>query len=330
VIAAIEKQNMGLTANRPPRHAIVTVLGPTGSGKSALALDVAEGFRGEIVNCDSLQLYRGFDIGTAKTPPNERRGVPHHLFDVLEPQMGYSAGEYSRQARTVIAQITARGRLPVIVGGTGFYLRALLAGLPALPERDEDLRSRLLAKEQARPGRLHRLLTRLEPAAAARIHPRDVQKATRALEVRLLTGTSMPAPAQAQALEGYVNVKIGLNPDRAVLHKRLDTRVEAMFNGGLLDEVRTLLAQGTMGTEKAFEALGYKQALLHLRGKLTLEEAIASTQLETRQYAKRQWTWFRRDPEIFWIAGLGDSPAVVAAARGHLAERLADFSDLLH
>jgi tRNA dimethylallyltransferase len=174
------------------------------------------------------------------------------------------------------------------------------------------------------------LLTRLEPAAAARIHPRDVQKATRALEVRLLTGTSMPAPAQAQALEGYVNVKIGLNPDRAVLHKRLDTRVEAMFNGGLLDEVRTLLAQGTTGTEKPFEALGYKQALLHLRGKLTLEEAIASTQLETRQYAKRQWTWFRRDPEIFWIAGLGDSPAVVAAVRGHLAERLADFSDLLH
>jgi len=192
---------MGLTANRPPRHAIVTVLGPTGSGKSALALDVAEGFRGEIVNCDSLQLYRGFDIGTAKTPPNERRGVPHHLFDVLEPQMGYSAGEYSRQARTVIAQITARGRLPVIVGGTGFYLRALLAGLPALPERDEDLRSRLLGKEQARPGRLHRLLTRLEPAAAARIHPRDLHKVIRALEVRLLTGCSLPAPAQAQPLE---------------------------------------------------------------------------------------------------------------------------------
>jgi tRNA dimethylallyltransferase len=330
VIAATVKQNMGLTANHPPRQAIVTVLGPTGSGKSALALDVAEGFSGEIVNCDSLQLYRGFDIGTAKTPPNERRGVPHHLFDVLEPQMGYSAGEYSRQARTVIAQITARGGLPVIVGGTGFYLRALLAGLPALPERDEDLRSRLLGKEQARPGRLHRLLTRLEPAAAARIHPRDVQKATRALEVRLLTGTSMPAPAQAQALEGYVNVKIGLNPDRAVLHQRLDARVEAMFNGGLLDEVRTLVALGATGAEKPFEALGYKQALLHLRGELTLEEAIASTQLETRQYAKRQWTWFRRDPEIFWIAGLGDSPETLSAARAHLAEGLAHFADLLH
>src|SRR5579863_6972808 len=237
IVIATIINNMGFTANHPPRPAIVTVLGPTGSGKSVLALDLAEGFSGEIVNCDSLQLYRGFDIGTAKTPPNQRRGVPHHLFDVLEPQMGYSAGEYSRQARSVVAQITARGRLPVIVGGTGFYLRALLAGLPALPGRDEELRSRLLGKEQARPGRLHRFLTRLEPAAAARIHPRDVQKATRALEVRLLTGSSLPAPAQAQPLEGYVNVKIGLNPDRAVLHQRLDARALAMFRGGLLEEV---------------------------------------------------------------------------------------------
>src|ERR1700686_2507839 len=161
---------------------LATVVGATGSGKSALALDLAERFSGEIVNCDSLQLYRGFDIGTAKTPPSGRRGVPHHLFDVLEPQMGYSAGEYSRQARPVISQIPWQGRLPVIVGGTGFYLRALLAGLPALPGRDEELRSRLLGKEQTRPGSLHRLLTRLEPAAAARVHPRDVQKLIRALE----------------------------------------------------------------------------------------------------------------------------------------------------
>jgi len=301
---------------------MVTVSGPTGSGKSALALDLAEGFDGEIVNCDSLQLYRGFDIGTAKIPPSERRGVPHHLFDVLEPQMGYSAGEYARQARIVISQIAARGRLPVIVGGTGFYLRALLAGLPALPGRDEELRSRLLSKEQTRAGSLHRLLTRLEPAAAARVHTRDVQKLTRALEVRLLTRRSLPPLAQAQPLEGYVNVKIGLNPDRAVLHQRLNARVEAMFSGGLLEEVRALLAQGGTGAEKPFESLGYKQALRHLRGELTLERAVASTQIETRQYAKRQWTWFRRDPEIFWIAGFGDSPETLAAARAHLAEIL--------
>jgi tRNA dimethylallyltransferase len=314
---------MELTEKDQRRRALVTVLGPTGSGKSALALDLAERFSGEIVNCDSLQLYRGFDIGTAKTPPSERRGVPHHLFDVLEPQMGYSAGEYARQARTVISQITARGRLPVIVGGTGFYLRALLAGLPPLPGRDEELRSRLLGKEQARAGSLHRLLTRLEPVAAGRIHPRDVQKLTRALEVRLLTGRSLPAPAQAQPLDGYVNVKIGLNPDRAALHQRLDVRAVAMFSGGLLEEVRGLLAHGATGAEKPFESLGYKQALRHLHGELTLEEAIASTQLETRQYAKRQWTWFRRDPEIFWIAGLGESPETVAAARAHVAEILA-------
>jgi tRNA dimethylallyltransferase len=325
VIATIVKQNMLRTEKDSPPRVMVTVVGPTGSGKSALALDLAERLSGEIVNCDSLQLYRGFDIGTAKTPPGERRGVPHHLFDVLEPQMGYSAGEYARQARSVIAQIAARGRLPVIVGGTGFYLRALMAGLPALPGRDDELRSRLLGKEQARAGSLHRLLTRLEPAAAGRIHPRDVQKVTRALEVRLLTGRSLPAPALAQALEGYLNVKIGLNPDRAVLHARLDARAVAMFDGGLLDEVRGLLAQGATGAEKPFEALGYKQALRHLRGDLTLQEAIASTQLETRQYAKRQWTWFRRDPEIFWIAGLGDQSVALAAATARLAENLAGF-----
>jgi tRNA dimethylallyltransferase len=313
---------MGFTAEEPPAHALVTVLGPTGSGKSALALDLAQRFGGEIVNCDSLQLYRGFDIGTAKTPPSERRGVPHHLFDVLEPQIGYSAGEYARQARGVIAEIASRGRLPVIVGGTGFYLRALLAGLPALPGRDEGLRARLLGKEQARAGSLHRLLTRLEPAAAARIHPRDLQKLTRALEVRLLTGRSLPAPAQAQPLEGFCNIKIGLNPDRAVLHQRLDARAVEMFHSGLLEEVRTVLARGATGAEKPFEALGYRQALRHLRGELTLEEAIASTQVETRQYAKRQRTWFRRDPEIFWIAGLGDDPAAQAEARAHLAESL--------
>ena len=316
---------MPLTEKDSPNRVMVTVVGPTGSGKSALALDLAKRFSGEIVNCDSLQLYRGFDIGTAKTPPGERRGVPHHLFDVLEPQMGYSAGEYARQARAVIAQITACGHLPVIVGGTGFYLRALLAGLPALPGRDDELRSRLLGKEQARTGSLHRLLTRLEPAAAERIHPRDVQKVTRALEVRLLTGRSLPEPALAQALEGYLNVKIGLNPERAALHARLDARAVAMFNGGLLDEVRGLLAQGATGAEKPFESLGYKQALRHLRGELTLPEAIASTQLETRQYAKRQWTWFRRDLEIHWLPGFGDDPGMAAKTGAHLAESSARF-----
>ncbi len=182
---------------------LATVVGPTGSGKSALALCLAEQLKGEIVNCDSLQLYRGFDIGTAKTPPGERRGIPHHLFDVLMPRESYSAGEYACEARKVIAEISARGRLPVVVGGTGFYLRALLEGLPVLPGRDDRLRERLLERERLRPGSLHRLLMRLEPGAAARIHANDLQKTTRALEVRLLTQHALPPPAEAHALEGY-------------------------------------------------------------------------------------------------------------------------------
>jgi tRNA dimethylallyltransferase len=293
---------------------LATVVGPTGSGKSALALCLAEQFGGEIVNCDSLQLYRGFDIGTAKTPSAERRGIPHHLFDALTPQESYSAGEYAREARKVIAEIAARSRLPVVVGGTGFYLRALLEGLPALPGRDERLRVRLVEREWHRPGSLHRLLRRLEPSAAARIHANDVQKTLRALEVRLLTQQALPPPAEADPLEGFAVIKLGLDPDRAALQQRLETRTRAMFAHGLIEEVQGLLAQGSTGNEKPFEALGYKQALLHLRGTLTLEQAVDSTIVETRQYAKRQRTWFHRDPEIFWLEGFGDDAKILAQA----------------
>ena len=293
---------------------LAAVVGPTGSGKSTLALGLAQAFGGEIVNCDSLQLYRGFDIGTAKTPPADRRGVPHHLFDVLTPQESYSAGEYAREARKVIAQISGRGRLPVVVGGTGFYLRALLEGLPLLPGRDERLRERLLERERLRIGSLHRLLTRLEPGAAGRIHANDMQKTMRALEVRLLTQQALPPPAEARALEGYAVIKLGLDPDRAALQQRLETRTRAMFAHGLLEEVEGLLAQGATGNEKPFEALGYKQALLHLRGALTLEQAVESTTIETRQYAKRQRTWSRRDPEIRWLAGFGDDAEILTQA----------------
>lgn len=298
---------------------LVIVAGPTGSGKSALALELARQFGGEIVNCDSLQLYRGFDIGTAKTPFAERRGIPHHLFDVLALQEGYSAGEYSRAARTVLREISARGRLPIVAGGTGFYLRALLEGLPSLPERNEALRARLAAKEAGKPGTLHRLLTRLDPGAAAKIHSRDVQKLTRALEIRLTTSQPLPPPETAAPLQGWSPVKIGLHPERAALCRRLDARVLVMFQTGLLDEIRGLLAHGATGEDglndaKPFEALGYKQGLAHIRGQLTLSEAIASTQAETRQYAKRQLTWFRRDPEMHWIAGFGDDPRIQAEA----------------
>jgi len=293
---------------------LAAVVGPTGSGKSALAIRLAQQFGGEIVNCDSLQLYRGFDVGTAKTPPGERRGVPHHLFDVLTPRESYSAGEYAREARKVIAGIAARGRLPIVVGGTGFYLRALLEGLPVLPARDERLRQRLLGRERLRRGSLHRLLKRLEPGAAARIHAHDVQKTTRALEVRLLTQQALPQPAEASALEGYAVIKLGLDPNRAALQQRLEVRTRAIFEHGLIEEVRGLLVEGATGDEKPFEALGYKQALLHLRGAITLEQAIESTIIETRQYAKRQRTWFRRDPEIRWLYGFGDDAEIFAQA----------------
>lgn len=290
---------------------LIVIAGPTGSGKSALALDLASALNGELVNFDSLQLYRGFDIGTAKTPVPARRGIPHHLFDVLDPSNGYSAGEYARLARAVVAEISARGRLPVAVGGSGFYLRALLDGLPPLPPRDASLRARLQAR---RPGSLHRLLTRLDPPAASRIHERDVQKTTRALEVRLLTRGGLPAPETAEPLGGYRIIQLGLNPDRAELVKKLNARVEAMFGGGLIEEVRSLLAAGVTGDEKPFESLGYKQALQYIRGHATLEQSILSTQIQTRQYAKRQWTWFLRDARIHWLDGFGDEPTIVRGA----------------
>jgi tRNA dimethylallyltransferase len=200
------------------------------------------------------------------------------------------------------------------VGGTGFYLRALLDGLPHLPGRDESVRERLAAREIQRTGSVHRLLTRLDPAAASRIHPHDIQKTVRALEVRMLTRTTAPAAGVVQGPDGYRTLKVGLNPDRATLHEALDARAREMFRSGLVDEVAGLLASGCTGSEKPFESLGYRQTLEHLRGKLSIEEAIASTQLETRQYAKRQWTWFRRDAEVIWLDGLGNSTEVIKKA----------------
>jgi tRNA dimethylallyltransferase len=292
---------------------LVAIVGPTASGKSELALRVAEVFAGEIVNCDALQFYRGFDIGTAKTLAAARRGIPHHLFDVLDPQTGFSAGDYARSARETIAGIASQGRLPVVVGGTGFYLRALLEGLPSLPPRHEPLRDRLSRREQRRPGSLHRLLSRLEPTAGARIHPRDVQKVMRALEIRLLTQAALPAPEAATALSGFRLFQMGLAPERSLLVDAIAARTRRMFHAGLVAEVRGLLDGGLSGEEKPFESLGYSQVLGYLRGQISLEQAMAATEIETRQYAKRQLTWFRRDPRIVWFPGFGSDPAILEA-----------------
>ena len=294
-----------------PDKPLIAILGPTGAGKSALAVKLAETFQGEIVNCDSLQIYRGFNVGTAKISEPERHGIPHHLIDVAGPGEVYSAGDYARDARRVIHEISGRVRLPVIAGGTGFYLRALLDGLPELPDRDEALRARLAARNLRRPGSLHRILSRLDPSAASRIHARDTQKTMRALEIRLLTREPAPPRASAEALAGYRTLKIGLDPDRAVLYERLDARAKEMFRSGLMEEVRDLLDAGCTGREKPFESLGYRQALEYLLGTMTLDQAIASTQIETRQYAKRQWTWFRRDAQVRWLSGFGTTASVL-------------------
>lgn len=288
----------------PAAHPLLVILGPTGSGKSALALSIANSAGGEIVNCDSVQVYRGFDIGTAKTSG--------HLVDISEAHDVFTAGDYQRLARATLDEIAARARLPVVVGGTGLYLRALLEGLFVGPRRDESLRERLAERERRKAGALHRLLRRLDPASAVRIEPRDVQKLLRALEVRLLTRRPLSGMLQEgrDALRGFQIVKIGLNPPREALYRRLDHRFAGMIEQGLLEEVRRLLENGVDPGAKPFESLGYKQALAVVRGEASLEEAIASAQRETRRYAKRQMTWFRREPGVRWLAGFGDDSQV--------------------
>ncbi len=292
------------------------VLGPTGSGKSALSLCIARALEGEIVNCDSLQVYRGFDIGTAKVPPAEQRDVTHHLIDIVDPTRLFTAGDYARMAEATIREISARGRPVVLVGGTGFYLRGLLEGLSPGPSRDDALRARLQNREARRPGSMHRILARLDPASAARIHPNDKNKTMRALEVRLLDQEPLSSMFQRGRvpLAGFRSTKIGLDPPRELLYARLNERAERMFAQGLVDEVRGLLAAGAPGEAKPFESLGYKQALQLLQRGITEQQALESTQQETRRYSKRQLTWFRKEQDVHWIQGFGDDPQVQAEA----------------
>ncbi len=291
---------------------LVVIAGPTGSGKSDLALYAAQLLGGEVVNCDSLQIYRHFDIGTAKLRPEERRGIPHHLIDILEPDQIYSAGAYARAAREVVREISARGRIPIVAGGTGFYLRALLEGISPGPARDEELRCRLLHREQKRKGGLHRLLRRLDPEAARRIHENDLNKTLRALELRLIRRARGETLERPDPLTGFRVLKIGLDPDRSWLYERLNQRMLGMFESGLIEEVQSLLASGINTHAKPFESLGYKETVGVIQGRMTREEAITAAQTATRQYAKRQLTWFRREANMHWLNGFGDDPAIQA------------------
>jgi tRNA dimethylallyltransferase len=297
----------------PPDPLLVVVLGPTASGKTALSLAIAERFHGEIVNCDSVAMYRGFDTGTAKPTAAERARAPHHLIDCVEPLSYMTAGEYARQARQVIEEIKTRGNLPIVVGGTGLYLRALVEGLFPGPQRSEKLRERLHERASSRgAGYLHRILSRLDHAAAKKIHANDVPKLVRAIEVCLASRHKMTDLWQQQgrdALCGFRILRIGLDPDRQALYERINQRAREMFDNGLIEETQSLIEKYG-DAAGPLSSLGYKQAVQFLRGEVSREKALQTAQQAHRNYAKRQMTWFRRESEVHWLRGFGDDERV--------------------
>ena len=312
-----------LTAPADPL--LVVVLGPTASGKTSLALDLGEHFQGEIVNCDSVAMYRELEIGTAKPTPAERSRVPHHLLDIVDPAGYITAGEYARLGRQALQEIKSRRRLPIVVGGTGLYLRALLEGLFPGPQRSEELRQRLREKEkQGGPGYLHRLLGRLDPAAAAGIHTNDTPKLIRAIEVCLASRNKMTEMWKQgrDPLRGFTILRLGLNPDRDQLYARINARAQRMFDCGLVEETARLLARYG-DAARPLQSLGYRQASQLLRGELERTAAVQAAQQAHRNYAKRQMTWFRREPEVVWLTGFGDEERIQENARRLVRARIA-------
>src|SRR5580704_214359 len=322
----------------PPARLIV-ILGPTASGKSALAIELAKRLNGEILVCDSTQVYRHFDIGTAKVPPSDQKNISHHLVDLVEPDEIFTAGDYRRHALLALDDLRRRSKLPILAAGTGLYLRALLEGLADAPTRSEELRDRLRRSAKRHgPVHLHKILVRLDPASAARIAPRDTQKIIRAIEMRILAKkpvaeifragrpSHIDSPgdehrevrnnardnARNNALEGYVITKIGLAPPRPALYARIDARVDEMLAAGWLDEVRALVSselrdkarenvRGIAPDSKPFQFIGYSDLRAHLEGRIPLAAAVANIQQSTRRFAKRQLTWFRREPDVHWL-----------------------------
>lgn len=291
---------------------LVVLLGPTASGKTALSLWLAQRLQGEIVSCDSVAVYREFEIGTAKPSREQRRLTPHHLIDVIPPDGLITAGDYSRMARQALADIKERGHLPIVVGGTGLYLRALLEGLFAGPPRSEELRERLRRRAAERgPESLHRLLRRVDPRAAAGIHANDVPKVIRAIEICITARKQMTEMWREgrDPLRGFRILRIGLDPEREALYQRINSRARDMFLHGLVEETRTLRDHYGDST-RPLASLGYKQAAQYLSGEISLEQAIAAAQQGHRNYAKRQMTWFRREPDVHWLHGFGSDGKV--------------------
>ena len=299
--------------NVPGESPLIAIVGPTASGKSALGIWLAQQLGAEVVACDSTQLYRGFDVGTAKPGMEERQGIPHHLIDVLDPNEEATAGSYREQAIEVLEDLRARKKLPIFTVGTGLYLRVLLEGLADVPLRSEELRERLRASAASHPpGHLHRILKRMDLASAQKIAPADEQKLIRAIEVCLLAKKPLSEVHRAgrNPLRGWRAIKIGLAPGREALYERIHARTDAMLAAGWMEEVRGLLATGLPACAKPFDFIGYRELRTVLQGEMQLKEACAAIQQATRRYAKRQLTWFRRDPQIHWLSGFGQDAAI--------------------
>jgi tRNA dimethylallyltransferase len=309
-----------------PTLPLVVIVGPTASGKSALAMALAKTFSGEIIACDSTQLYRGVDIGTAKPTTADRRQIPHHLLDVLDPSEVATAGGYRDLALQALTDLRERKKLPILTVGTGLYMRALLEGLADLPLRSEEVRARLRQSASHHgASHLHKVLQKMDREAAEKIAPTDEQKLIRAIEVCILTRKPITEVHRAgrNPLQGWRALKVGLLPAREELYKRIAARTEAMIAAGWLDEVKHLLAAGIAPDAKIFDFIGYREMLAVARNELTIEQARATIQQTTRNYAKRQMTWFRKDASTSWFSGAGDHPDIQREITSWLGEQLA-------